>query len=210
MDAPDAYHLWNIEKGLPFRILYLGVPIIKLVEDLWNYQEIITSLRPGLVVEFGTWNGGSALYFAEILRTVNPGGLVFTVCAEDQRFDIVKQHPLIQFCFSDSKNPAVGAEIHALRVLHPGPIFAILDSDHNKAHVLAEMELLREILVAGDYLVVEDGNINGHPVLPGWGPGPWEALEEYKTLHPEDYKPDVEREAMFGFTFAPNGYLVRC
>ena len=28
-------------------------------------------------------------------------------------------------------------------------------------------------------LVVEDGNINGHPVLPGWGEGPWEALEDY-------------------------------
>lgn len=210
MDAPDAYHIWVAEQNLPFKVLYLGVPIIKAVEDLWNYQEIITSLRPGLVVEFGTLNGGSALYFAEILRTVTPGGLVFTVCAEDQRFDIVKQHPLIQFCFSDSKNPTVAAEIQALRVLHPGPVFVILDSDHSKSHVLAEMELLRDVLVAGDYLVVEDGNINGHPVLPGWGPGPWEALEEYRALHPEDYRSDVERETKFGFTFAPNGYLVRC
>jgi cephalosporin hydroxylase len=71
------------------------------------------------------------------------------------------------------------------------------------------MELVRPVLTRGDYLVVEDGCINGHPLLPGWGEGPFEAIEEYVKRHPEDYAADRERETRFGFTFAPNGYLVR-
>jgi cephalosporin hydroxylase len=76
-------------------------------------------------------------------------------------------------------------------------------------HVHAELMLLRPITRAGDYVVVEDSNINGHPVLPGWGPGPYEAVERYMSEYPDDYRRDLPRERKFGFTFAPNGFLVR-
>jgi cephalosporin hydroxylase len=71
------------------------------------------------------------------------------------------------------------------------------------------MELLRGVLVAEDYLVVEDSNINGHPVMSSWGPGPWEAVTEYFQRYPDDYRLDSEMEARFGFTCAPRGYLER-
>jgi cephalosporin hydroxylase len=68
---------------------------------------------------------------------------------------------------------------------------------------------LRELVEPGDYMVVEDGNINGHPVLPRWGEGPTEALQAYFDRYPEDYTVDAAREAKFGFTFAPSGFLLR-
>ena len=64
-------------------------------------------------------------------------------------------------------------------------------------------------LGAGDYLVVEDSNLNGHPVVPDYGPGPFEAVEQFLAAHPGSYQPDEAREAKFGFTFAPGGFLVR-
>jgi cephalosporin hydroxylase len=88
-------------------------------------------------------------------------------------------------------------------------VFAILDSDHTMEHVLAEMKLLRPVLRAGDYMIVEDSNINGHPVLPGHGPGPYEAIDAYEREYPNDYVHDRERETKFGFTFATNGFLIR-
>ena len=91
----------------------------------------------------------------------------------------------------------------------PGPIFAILDSDHSKSHVLAEMMNLRPVLAPGDYLVVEDSNVNGHPVRPFFGPGPYEAVREYFRRFPSDYERDAERAAKFGFSFAPAGFLRR-
>ena len=58
-----------------------------------------------------------------------------------------------------------------------GAIFIILDSDHSTEHVLREMEAYVPMMVSGDYLVVEDTCINGHPVRKDFGPGPWEAVE---------------------------------
>ena len=190
-------------------IRYLGVPIIKNVLDLWNYQEIIVGMRPALVVEFGTSSGGSALFFAEVMRHANPDGLVVTVDVENQAYSQIHSHPLIKYWLSDSVAPEMKERLLELRKKYPGTVFAILDSEHKKGHVLAEMELLRDVLRSGDYLVVEDSCINGHPIYNGWGEGPYEALEEYHLRHPGDYTLDVEREAKFGFTFATAGYLRR-
>lgn len=99
--------------------------------------------------------------------------------------------------------------ITGLKSDFPGRIFAILDSDHTMGHVLAEMKLLRPLLSSGDYLLVEDSCVNGHPVLPGWGPGPYEAIEAYEREFPDDYTRDEAREGKFGFTFAPKGFLIR-
>ena len=71
------------------------------------------------------------------------------------------------------------------------------------------MVSLRDVLVAGDYVIVEDSNINGHPVLRSFGPGPYEAVQEYIRKYPQDYEHDFERERKFGFSFAPNGFLRR-
>jgi cephalosporin hydroxylase len=59
----------------------------------------------------------------------------------------------------------------------------------------------------GDYLVVEDGNVNSHPVLPGFGPGPSEAVSEFLAAHPE-FIADASREK-FLMTFNPGGFLRR-
>ena len=83
----------------------------------------------------------------------------------------------------------------------------ILDSDHAKAHVLRELEALTPLLRKGDYLVVEDTCVNGHPVRPQFGPGPYEAVEEFMARRAGEYVHDVARESKFGFTAAPRGYF---
>lgn len=204
------YGVWFYNTNVWKEMRWFGVPIQKLPFDLWNYQEILTELRPGLLIEFGTYNGGSALYFSHLLRSIGQAYRVLSVDVDhSQIFERARQDPNIDFLHSSSVDPKVAGAIAEWRRKLPGPVFAILDSDHTKKHVLAEMELLRPLLRKGDYLVVEDGYLNGHPLLPGWGEGPFEAIEEYVHLHPEDYSFDRERENRFGFTFAPNGYLIR-
>ena len=211
IDVPtflEQYHTWFYEREV-WRRTFLGVPCLKSPLDLWNYQEIISELKPCLVLEFGTYMGGSALFFAEVLRRVSPEGSVLTVDNQHHELDArVRNHPRIERLICESTSPTVHERATALRK-DDRPIFVILDSDHSEQHVLSELLSLRSLLKAGDYLVVEDGNINGHPVLSDHGPGPLEALRNYMLRFPEDYRRDVTRECLFGFTFAPEGYLVR-
>ncbi|HLW53836.1 MAG TPA: CmcI family methyltransferase [Candidatus Angelobacter sp.] len=209
-EAPAQYHLWYYNSLVWRSTQWMGVPAQKSVSDMWNYQEILFSLKPSLLIEFGTSYGGSALFFAMILRQIGNPFQILSVDVDDSFIrEPAKNDPNIELMKSSSADPAVAAHIQELKSRFPGPIFAILDSDHTKAHVLAEMLLLRPLLSRGDYVIVEDSDINGHPVLPLWGDGPYEAVEEYVSRFPNDYVRDVPREKKFGFTSAPHGFLIR-
>jgi cephalosporin hydroxylase len=206
----EQYHNWYYSSGIWQKTTFAGIPALKSVSDMWNYQEILTELKPSLVIEFGTHEGGSTLFFAEVLRFVAPRACVLSVDIDHSRVaERVRENDRIELLESDTTHPRVSEKIRVLRAAKPGLAFIILDSDHSKDHVFAEMVQLRAVTLPGDYLVVEDSNINGHPVLPDWGPGPFEALQEYFSRYPDDYVRDLAREEKFGFTFAPQGFLRR-
>ncbi len=210
LEVPEAYHRWYYDNLIWRQRTWTEVAIHKSPLDLWNYQEIISQLRPQLIIEFGSAAGGSALYFADLLNALRiESGKVISVDIDLAPVDPrAKAHPSIFFIEASSTDPFVG---NLLRDERPAAsrAFAILDSDHSETHVYNEMLLLREVLLRGDYLVVEDGNINGHPVLPGWGDGPFEAIARYFSEYPDDYESDREREMTFGWTFSPRGFLIR-
>jgi cephalosporin hydroxylase len=210
IETTEKYHQWYYDTEVWQGVEFLGVPCYKSVSDMWNYQEIMAILKPSLVIEFGTRFGGSALYFSVIGRSINPDLEVLSVDISHQEvLPQVHADPAVHLATESSVSPEIKAKIIAMRARCPGKVFFILDSDHRKAHVLAEMELLRSVVESGDYLIVEDGNINGNPVLPGWGEGPFEAIQEYMQRYPDDYQRDIARETKFGFTFAPSGFLIK-
>ena len=90
----------------------------------------------------------------------------------------------------------------------PGSCFFILDSDHSKKHVLSEMISIRDVLQPDDYVIVEDANVNGHPIAKNWGAGPSKPWRNTSGTIRMDYGRDIQREQKFAFTFATNGFLV--
>jgi cephalosporin hydroxylase len=206
----EEYHKWYYNTFVWKKTTWMEITCWKSVSDMWNYQEILCSLKPSLVIEFGTNQGGSALFFASIMKQIGKPFKVLSVDINHKPLDpAARRDPDILFVESSSTVPAIAEQIRSLRSEFPGKVFAILDSDHTMDHVLAEMKLLRPLLSTGDYLLVEDSSVNGHPVLPGWGPGPFEAIEAYEREFPSDYTHDVEREKKFGWTQATNGFLIR-
>jgi cephalosporin hydroxylase len=180
---------------------WLGVQVEKNPFDLWILQEIIYETKPDVIVEAGTWKGGSALFMATHLDLIHRGKIV--------TIDIEKQpdlpvHPRIQYLLGSSTAPDIVEKVKS--VIGPNDkVMVVLDSDHRKEHVLKELQIYSKIVTKGSYLILEDTNVNGHPVWPGFGPGPAEALQEYMQSH-SDLETDKSREKFF-VTFNPNGYL---
>jgi cephalosporin hydroxylase len=54
---------------------------------MWNCQEILFDLKPSLVIEFGTCNGGSALFFAGSMRQIGEPFKVLSVDISHNRLD---------------------------------------------------------------------------------------------------------------------------
>ena len=131
-------------------------------------------------------------------------GKIFTVDIEKQ--PNLPAHPRVEYLNGSSVAPEIIA--HLQRQIRPADkVIAFLDSDHRKPHVLAELHAYSKLVTPGSYLVVEDSNVNGHPVFPTFGPGPMEAMEEFLAGH-DSFVVDKSREKFF-MTFNPRGYLKR-
>lgn len=180
---------------------WLGVPTQKCPLDLWIYQELLYELRPDLIIETGTYNGGSALYLGSMCDLIGTGRVVSIDIAPQQP---LPSHPRVEFLTSSSTAPEI-VERMRREAAEAERVFVILDSDHSYAHVRDELEAYHSMVTPGSYLVVEDTNVNGFPVLPDFGPGPMEALDEFLPQHPE-FRID-ERCERFMLTFNPRGFL---
>ena len=47
----------------------------------------------------------------------------------------------------------------------------------------AEFEVYSPLVPVGSYVIIEDTIVNGHPVWPGFGPGPFEAVKRILAVH---------------------------
>jgi len=182
---------------------WMGIPVWKMPMDLWIYQEMMFELKLDVVVECGTWKGGSALFFAHMMDTLK-SGRVLSIDIEAQ--PNLPAHPRITYLSGSSTSAQVVGKVRSL-IGRRERVMVVLDSDHVKPHVLKECHLYSPLVSVGSYLVVEDTNANGYPVLPNFGPGPMEAAQEFLKSHP-DFVVDQSREK-FGFTFNPSGFLKR-
>lgn len=204
----EAYLRWYYETAVWKRLSYRGIRTLKNPLDMWNYQEIIVERGIEWIVETGTRHGGSALFFADLLTARGASGLVISVDVDHDSLQL-PDHDRVRLLKGDSASPAIIDAIRSLLPAQRAPMFVILDSDHRKAHVLRELAAYVPLMRPGDYLVVEDSCINGHPVRPDFGPGPMEAIQEFLDLNSGSLLADPAREGKFGCTFAPGGYFTK-
>jgi cephalosporin hydroxylase len=178
-----------------------GVPLQKCPLDLWVYQEILVELRPQLIIECGTAYGGSAHFLASLCELLGEGEVVSIDVAD---YPDRPTHERLRYLRGSSTAVEIFTEVSET-VRGRDPVLVLLDSDHSRDHVLAELRLYAPLVTAGSYLIVEDTNVNGHPVVPRFGPGPWEAVQDFLGETAE-FSIDTSREKHL-LTLNPNGYL---
>jgi len=178
---------------------YKGIEVLKHPNDLFSIQEIIWDTQPDLLVETGTWKGGSAIYYADL------GVEVISV-------DLAPARPPpewvgVTYLRGSSTNPRNLYLIN--QACQDKRVMVLLDSAHDKQNVLDELVAYAPLVSEGCYLIVEDTALGRElqDTIHDDGNGPADALEEWLPDHPE-FTVDLHRER-FGPTMNPNGYLLK-
>ncbi len=182
---------------------WLRFTSLQTPQDLWVCQEILVETRPDVIVETGTFEGGTALYLATICDALRHGQVL---SVDVRHLEPMPRHPRIEYLTGSSIDPRIVDEVRS-RLGAGRRLMAMLDSDHSRDHVLAELHAYGPLIAEGCYLIVADTNINGHPAAPHWGPGPMEAVEEFLAAG-APFAADRSREK-FLLTFNPQGFLRR-
>jgi cephalosporin hydroxylase len=169
----------------------------KITEDLDRYSRILASTRPDVIVECGTWRGGSAQWFAGQGFPVVTIDIDATIIASG-----VREQPLITCLTGDSVAPAM---VSAVEELVSGKrVMVVLDSDHSPHHVRREIESYGPLVSAGCYLVVEDTILRWFHSTPG----PLDAVEYLLQGNPE-WQRDEEIEHLHPVSMHPSGWWIR-
>jgi cephalosporin hydroxylase len=186
------------------------VPVSKNPCDLWMMVELIQRLRPRIILETGTHLGGSALFYADILRLLGIRGGVITV-DYNPKWTVDPKARGVESVVGYSTDRSVAKHVSTLVSValaqEPGHVLVVLDSDHSEPNVTEELRLYAPLVTRGSYVVVEDTYVNGHPSDPLHGPGPYEAVQKFVAAT-EDFVIDRECQR-FLLTFNPDGWLQR-
>lgn len=180
---------------------WLGVPTLMCPLDLWIIQEIIFEHQPDVIIECGTYQGGTALYLASICDLIRHGRVIsIDILNGETTF----RHPRITYQYgSSTSKTTVSMVVESIN--KDDQVMVILDSDYHKNHILKELNIYGKLVTKGQYLIVSGTHLNGHPLWRDFGPGPMEAIEEFMETT-DQFIADRNKEK-FVLTFNPNGYL---
>lgn len=199
----DSFHKLFHESKVFLKSKWRGIQTLKSPFDIWVYQEIINDIKPDIIIETGTYKGGSALFMADMLDIIGKG-LVITV--DIKMSGPPPKHKRIKYITGSSTSAKVTKEIENL--VKNKKVMVVLDSDHTKNHVLNELAFYSKFVSKGSYLIIEDTHFNNTVFSDfGSGPGPMEAVNEFLKEN-NNFVIDKKREK-FLMTFNPSGYLLR-
>jgi cephalosporin hydroxylase len=216
---------WSLNIGWSRKYSYgfswMGRPIIQLPDDLIRIQEVIWSVRPTVIVETGVAHGGSLIFYASLFEAMGAGAVVgVDIEIRPHNREAIEAHPLagrISLIEGSSVDAATLAAVRA-HVKPDDRVLVILDSDHSRGHVAAELEAYASMVSPGSYLVATDGimrDLVGAPgVPPSWGEdNPSVAAEAFAAAR-DDFVLEVPPRAfaethLAALTYWPSAYLRR-
>jgi cephalosporin hydroxylase len=192
--------------------------VIQLPADIMATQEVIFSARPEVIVETGVARGGSLIFMASLLKLIGKGkviGVDIDIRAHNRA--VIEAHPVAERITLVEGGSTEAATIARVRAEIPAgaSVMVVLDSDHGRDHVLAELRAYAPLVTEGQFLVVAD-TLLGHldtlrtptrrsQVL-NRGNEPREALDIYLG-ETSRFEADPALNGKLIFASSPGGYL---
>jgi cephalosporin hydroxylase len=201
VEFTDAFWRSEARRG----VTWLAHQVSKCPTDLLAYQELIVGGKPDWVVETGTGGGGRAFFLSTICELVGHGQVVSIGDSTAAPMDKLPKHPRLTYLTGDASSAETMAGIRDLVGDNPNALVIFGLNGCNR--LLKMWDMYSSLVPVGSYVVFEETITNGHPVWPGMGPGPREAVKEILQAG-ADFSPDASMEK-FGLTFNPGGYLKR-
>lgn len=183
-------------------ITYKGVKSIRCPFDYVIYQMIIHEVKPDLIIEIGTNNGGSAIYLSDLMDNFNIDGEIHSIDVNNGAYENVKSYDRIRLFVEGWENYDLDLTKKFKRIL------VIEDAAHTYSCTIGAIEKFAPVVSTGSYLIVEDGIVSDLGTSKDFDGGPLRALREFLPKHPE-FVVDRKWCDMFGknATFNVNGYL---
>jgi cephalosporin hydroxylase len=182
---------WNQKYSYTFS--WLGRPIIQMPEDMVRIQEVIYRLKPDVIIETGIAHGGSPLFYASVCHAMGRGRVIgVDIEIRPHNRAAIETHELasyVELIEGSSTDAATLGRVRSL-VKRDESVLVILDSNHTRAHVLAELEAYAPLVTSGSYIVATDGIMKQLADVPRGDPAwatdnPTDAAEQYAAAHPD-------------------------
>lgn len=197
--SPEAFQIisglwlkvgWNEKYSYTFT--WMGRPIIQNPEDIIRTQEVISLIKPDVIIETGIAHGGSLIFYAGLCKLLGKGrviGIDIEIRPDNRR--AIESHdlyPYITLVEGSSTDPALVDRVKSL-VRTDETVMVLLDSNHTKHHVLSELEAYHPLVTKGSYIVATDGlmkDLHDVPLgKPEWlTDNPVEAVMDFIRVHP--------------------------
>lgn len=174
--------------------------------DLIYYQEIIKKLLPFdtiTIIECGTGGGGVPLFLYDVLTLAKwhgkiKGFKIITMDVIDNHRDFPEE---IIFFQGDSTDDVIVSKVKT-EMSPDDKVVVLLDSAHDKEHVLKEMEIYGKLVTTESYMVVQDTGLDINDPNKN---GPFGAVIKYLEDH-DDFEIDHFFDRWI-ITQHPFGYL---
>jgi len=211
---------WNQKYSYAFT--WMGRPIIQIPEDMIRIQEVIYRVKPDVIIETGIAHGGSLVFYASLCKAMGKGRVIgIDIEIRPQNRKAIETHelsPLITLVEGSSIASGVIERVKSF-VKPKEAVMVVLDSDHSKRHVLAELEAYHDLINPKSYIIVADGIMKDLHDVPRGKPewtwnNPAAAATEFVQKHPEfvleePIWPFNESELRRNVTYCFGGWLRR-
>jgi cephalosporin hydroxylase len=141
------------DASRPLKQEWKGVATLKHPYEMVLYPDLFWRTNPQTIIEIGSFSGGSALWYADIMQALGLSCRIISIDIKPPRLADIPSN--VEFLSGDVANLGRTLTPEVIEKL-PRSLVVIEDASHQYEHTLAALRFFDGVLRSGEYIVVED------------------------------------------------------